>query len=132
MSLNKGKHVIKEIEGIRCTIIETGASKDRMSFLSGLLEHNGFEVKIQEEEKKPPPPPPATKEGEDPVAVHTEPHEEPTTFTIGVTDIVFNPVIQVYERKLRTKDGYRVTPDYWNQKTDKTEPNYWDMGKKGQ
>ena len=123
MSLNNGKHVIKEIEGIRCTIIETGVSEERVSFLSGLLEHNGFEVKIQEEEKKPPPAPPAPKEGEDPVAV---------TFTIGVTDIVFNPVIQVYERKLRTKDGYRVTPDYWNQKTDKTEPNYWDMGKKGQ
>ncbi len=27
---------------------------------------------------------------------------------------------------LRTKDGRKVTPDYWNQKTEETIPTYWE------
>jgi hypothetical protein len=30
----------------------------------------------------------------------------------------------VYESKLKTPDGKKVTADYWNQKTKTLEPNY--------
>ena len=56
--------------------------------------------------------------------------EEPQTYLLGVTDLVFNPVIWVYERKLKTPDGKKITADYWNQKTKNVEPNYWDKGLK--
>lgn len=106
MSLNKGKHIVKEINEIRCTIIENGASKNRVDFLTKLLNHNGYKVETAEEKRKD--------------------EDEPVTFTIGVTDVVFNHVIWVYQRKLRTPEGGKVTPDYWNQKTLKLDPNYWD------
>ncbi|HIF14678.1 MAG TPA: hypothetical protein EYQ86_04905 [Bacteroidetes bacterium] len=112
MTLLKGKHLIVEFgeELIRGTVVEKGASEERVSFLKDLLEFNGLEVLTKEDKKK------------------TE--EDPTTFTVGVTDIVFNPVIAVYQRLLKTKEGHRVTADYWNQKTTEAEPNYWDLGKK--
>jgi hypothetical protein len=46
---------------------------------------------------------------------------------LGVTDIVFNPVIAVYQRSLKTKAGNKVTPAYWNQQTDVCDPNYWNF-----
>ena len=38
--------------------------------------------------------------------------------------MVFNPTIWVFERKLKTFDGYKLTHDYWNQKTEDTHPRY--------
>ncbi|MEQ8323451.1 MAG: hypothetical protein RIC15_10080 [Vicingaceae bacterium] len=110
MSILSGKHITKEVDGVRCSIVEKGVSEKRSEFLKELLEFNGYEVKIEK------------------VDVTEEGAEE--TFTIGVTSMLFNPVIAVYQRMLRTKDGRLVTPDYYNQKTDNTEPNYWDRGKK--
>src|ERR1035437_10024681 len=95
MSLNKIKHTIAEIEGVRCSIVDTGITEERVSFLKELHEHNHFEVKVAEEKK----------EG------------ETKTFIIGVTDILFNPVFAVYERSLKSIDGYKITPAYWNQQT---------------
>lgn len=40
----------------------------------------------------------------------------PTTYTVGVTNLMFNPINAVFGRLLKTPDGHRVTPDYWNQK----------------
>jgi hypothetical protein len=97
MSLLNGKHTIKEIDGVRCTVVEQGASADRVNFLTNLLNLNGLEVKTVEESKK----------------------EE------GVTDLVFHSIIWIYQRKLKTPEGKKVTPDYWNQKTKNLEPNYW-------
>lgn len=110
MTLLKGKHNFGLIEEARCTIVEKGIDQERVDFLKKLLEHNGFEVKTQEGKRK--------KE------------EDPITYTIGVTDMVFNPVVAVYQRKLRTFDNHKVTPDYWNQNTEKLEPNYWMPEKK--
>ena len=110
MTLLKGKHLAKEIEGIRCSIVENNTSKSRVDFLKELLEDNNYEVKFEEI--------PAKEEG------------QPSTYIIGVTSILFNPVIAVYQRILKTKDGRRITPDYWNQKTTEIEPNYWDPHKK--
>lgn len=108
MTLSKAKHIIGEIEGVRCTVVETGISEERMTFLKTLLEHNKFEVKISSEKKD----------------------DQPATYTIGVTDIIFNPVYAIYERSLKSTDGYKVTPAYWNQETTVFDPRYWLMRRK--
>ena len=52
MALSKGKHNIAEIEGIRCTVIETGATRERAEFLMNLLVFNGYEVKMAKEKAR--------------------------------------------------------------------------------
>ena len=90
---------------MRCTILETGVSEDRMNFLKKLMEHNGYTVKVDKEAKKD--------------------EALPDTYIIGVTDIVFNPVIAVYQRMLRDFDGHIVTPAYWKQQSEKSKGWYW-------
>ena len=53
----------------------------------------------------------------------------PALFTIGVTDLVFNPVIAVYELSLKTADGKKVSPAYWNQYSTDSVDEYWDFVK---
>jgi hypothetical protein len=101
-----GKHQYGELQGTRVTFVEKNISSERMNFLKNLLEINGFTVLSEVEKKK----------NED----------DPDQFTLGVTDLVFNPVIWVYDRKLRTPDGRKVTPDYWLQKAEETKPQYWE------
>lgn len=100
-----GKHAFGSIEDTRVTFVEKKVGGDRKDFLKKLLEHNGFEVVIQEEKKAS--------------------EEEPQLYILGVTDMVFNPTIWVYQRKMKTFDGHKVTPDYWNQRTEDTRPQYW-------
>ena len=104
-----GKHTFGSIEDTRVTFIEKKIDENRKDFLKKLLEHNGFEVIVQEEKRK------------------TE--EEPQLYTVAVTDMVFNPTIWVFERKLNTFDGRKVTQDYWNQKSEETKPQYWKNSK---
>ena len=105
MSLESGKHIEKEINGVRCRIVETGLSEERMNFLKGLLEFNGLEVMVEKEAKKD--------------------ESLPDTYTLGVTDIIFNPVINVYQRKLRRPDGKIVTPQFWRQADEDSGKWYW-------
>jgi len=100
MALNKGKHIVKEIDSVLCTIVESGVTGERMNFLRELLEFNKFEVKVEEEKT----------EGSDTI-----------TYTVGVTDLVFNPMIAVYERSLMRKDRQKVSPAYWNQQKEEIE-----------
>lgn len=109
MSLSKGKHNVGEVDGVRCTIVETGISKERADFLKGLLQFNGFEVRIQEEV--------------------TDPPVTPKTYTLGVTNILFNPVIAVYQKSLKTQEGRKVTPAYWNQAGEEEMIPYWLVGR---
>jgi len=108
-SLTTAKHQIGEIDGIRCTLIETGASRLRMEFLRDLLAFNRLEVKVKEE---------TPAEG-----------TEEVLYTIGVTDIVFNPVYAIYERTLLKQDGQIVTPAFWRQQDGDTAVLYWNYGK---
>ena len=107
MALTKGKHNIAEIEGIRCTVIESGAAQERVEFLKNLLVFNGYEVKIEKEK---------AKDG-----------TELESFVIGLTDLLFNPIIVVYEKKLFRKDGLTVTPAYWNQWEEQETLPYWQV-----
>ena len=34
MAINNAKHIVTEIDGVRCTIVETGITLDRVAFLS--------------------------------------------------------------------------------------------------
>lgn len=105
----KAKHIVEEIAGTRCTIVEKGLGAARCEFLKKLLEFNKFEVVVAEE-------------------AHAA--EAPATYTLGVTDLVFNPVIAVYEMSLKTADGKKVSPAYWEQYTTEIVDEYWDFVKK--
>ncbi len=110
MSLLKFEHKIIEIDGVAHRIIEELITKERAEFLQNLLSFNKHITKIQEV--------PSKVEG------------QPPSFTLATPDVTFNPVVKVYNRELKTTDGKRVTPDYWNQKTTLIDPNYWDKSKK--
>ena len=105
MALSKGKHIVEEINGIRCTVVEKGASAERVDFLKQLLVFNKFEVQVE-----------AEKQADE---------TAPVTYMIGVTDIVFNPMIAVYEQNLRTEAGEKVCAAYWNQYTTENNSQYW-------
>jgi hypothetical protein len=109
MSLTEGKHNVGEVDGFRCTIVETGITRERADFLKELLEFNGYEVKILEE--------------------ITDPPATIKIYTLGVTDIIFNPVIAVYQKSLKRKDGKKVTPAYWNQTGEEENIPYWLVGR---
>ena len=105
MTITNAKHIVAEIDGVRCTIVETGATVERAAFLSDLLSFNNLEVKEIQEESGP--------DGGEP------------RYTIGVTDLMFNPVFAVYEKQLKTREGVIVTPGYWNQECVDCDPRYW-------
>ena len=105
----KSKHTVEEINGIRCTVVERGITSERVAFLKDLLEFNKLEVVVAEEVK--------TDEA------------TPSLFTLGVTSIVFNPTIAVYEMSLKTRDGKSVSPAYWEQYTKEIADDYWNFKK---
>ena len=113
MAINKN-HEFEDLAGVKCAIVEKNASKERVAFLKDLLETNLFEVVVV---PSPPPkaaPPPKPVEGEVTPVVVAPP--VPATFTIGVTNLAFNPTNAIFGRLLRTKDGHIVTQAYWYQK----------------
>ena len=88
---------------VRCSVVEKGVTPERTEFLKKLLELNKYTVKVAAE-------------------------ADATTFKIGVTDMLFNPVVDVYKRDLISSSGKKVTPAYWLQESDKeteAEVNYW-------
>lgn len=105
MAINNAKHIVSEIDGVRCTIIETGISLERAAFLRELLELNNLEVKEMTE--------PSDATGSEP------------KYTLGVTDLLFNPVYAIYECKLKLASGGYVTPGYWRQECTDCDPRYW-------
>lgn len=58
----------------------------------------------------------AAASGETVPAAPPPPPPPPETFTIGVTDVGFNPTNAVFGRLLKTSDGHVVTLAYWQQK----------------
>jgi hypothetical protein len=107
MAINQN-HLFEELNGVKCAVVEKNASPARIDFLRGLLEHNGYTVNVvaspppKAAAAPPPPPPPAPP--------------PPETFTIGVTDVMFNPTNAIFGRLLKTQTGHVVTLAYWQQK----------------
>ncbi|MBV6477516.1 MAG: hypothetical protein HGGPFJEG_00255 [Ignavibacteria bacterium] len=106
MALGKGKTIIKEIDGIRCVVVESGIDELRLNFLKKILEYNGYEVKTE--------------------TIPSKSDDQPPAYTLYVTDIIFNPVISVYGRRLRTPENKILTPQYWNGKPEESDKWYWD------
>lgn len=105
-----GKHLFGSIGDQRVTFVEKKIEEDRMKFLKTLMEANGYEVVLQEEKRKS--------------------EEVPQLYTVGVTDMTFNPTTFVFQRRLKTIDGeHIVNQDYWNQKSEDTNPRYWKNSK---
>lgn len=105
MAINNAKHIVGEIDGVRCTIIETGITLERAAFLRELLEYNDLEVKEMLESP-------------------ANPGDE-SKYALGVTDLVFNPVFAIYECKLKIWNGKYATPGYWKQECTECDPRYW-------
>ena len=111
MAINQN-HVSEELNGVKCAIVEKNVSVERASFLKQLLLYNKYTVEIA---PSPPPKtaaPPPLKDGE----LAPPPPLVPETFTIGVADMMFNPVNAIFGRLLHTPDGHVVTLAYWYQR----------------
>jgi len=126
MAINQN-HLFEELNGVKCAIVEKSASQSRVDFLKKLLELNGYEVVVipSPPPKAAAPAPPKPAAGTDAASPETEAipvppvnpePPAPETFTIGVTDVVFNPTNAIFGRLLRTADGHVVTLAYWQEK----------------
>ena len=122
MAINKN-HEFEDLGGVKCAIVEKNASKERVAFLKDLLEYNDFEVVVvaSPPPKAAPPPKPALPPTEGGPAQPESPSEPlppppPETFSIGVTNLAFNPTNAIFGRLLKTKNGHIVTQTYWYQK----------------
>ena len=119
MAINKN-HEFEDLDGIKCAIVEKNASQARVEFLKKLLEWNGYTVVVV---ASPPPkaaPAPAAPapaaEGAAEVPAAPPPPPPPATFTVGVTDVMFNATNAIFGRLLKTPEGYVVSFKYWKQK----------------
>jgi hypothetical protein len=111
MPINQN-HISEELNGIKCAIVEKNVTAERAEFLKNLLLFNKYTVEVAvsappkavpakplaEGETAPPPPPP-----------------EPETYTVGVTDMMFNSINAIFGRLLHAPDGHMVTAAYWHQ-----------------
>jgi hypothetical protein len=149
MAINQN-HLFEDLDGIKCAIVEKNASVVRVDFLRRLLEYNRFTVVVvaSPAPKAPASPAvaaspaapavdatvPATDAAAPPVpptppaapAAPAPPTQE--TFTVGVTDTMFNPTNAIFGRLLKTRDGHIVTLAYWQQKENEShdEVPYFD------
>ena len=120
MAINQN-HLFEELDGVKCAIVEKNASKARVDFLKPLLEYNNYTVIVT---ASPPPKavpakPAAAGAAAAPAAAAETPLPPvtaPETFTIGVTDVMFNPTNAIFGRLLKTPGGHIVTLAYWQQK----------------
>jgi hypothetical protein len=114
MAINKN-HEFEELDGIKCAIVEKNVLPARVEFLKQLLSLNGYSVVVagSPPPKAAPAPPPVS--GAEPVAAPPPP-AAPETFTVGVTDVMFNATNAIFGRLLKTGNGHVVTLAYWHQK----------------
>ena len=138
MAINQN-HLFEDLDGIKCAIVEKNASPQRVAFLRRILEYNGFTVVVvpSPPPKAPPAPPapkppaPTSSDAAPPTEPQTAspapplaspqpapppPPPAPETFTIGVTDVTFNPTNAIFGRLLKAAGGHIITLAYWQQK----------------
>jgi hypothetical protein len=131
MAINQN-HLFDELNGVKCAIVEKNVAPGRVDFLRRILEYNRYTVVVV---ASPPPKaaaapaapapaataPPASAPA--PVAAAPAPAAAapaplppaPETFTVGVTDVMFNAVNAVFGRLLKMPGGHKVTLAYWQQ-----------------
>jgi len=115
MAINKN-HEFEELNGVKCAIVERNVSNERADFLKSILEFNKYTVVVI---AAPPPKaaPAATPATSDAPAAEAAPLAPPAPelFTVGVTDVMFNPINAIFGRLLKTPDGHIVTLAFWEQ-----------------
>jgi hypothetical protein len=126
MAINQN-HLFEDLNGVKCAIVEKNVVPARVDFLRQILEYNRYIVVVV------PSPPPKTPSAATAPAAPAEgpaPVDTPasTTSTVGVTDVMFNPINAIFGRLLKTPDGHIVTLAYWQQKENesKDEVPYFD------
>ncbi len=121
MAINQN-HLFEELNGVKCAIVEKNVAPGRVEFLRGVLEYNGYVVVVVGS-----PPPTAAAIGVGAAGAAAPAGEAapaapaPETFTVGVTDVVFNPVNAIYGRLLKGPGGHVVTLAYWKQQENKLD-----------
>ncbi|MDP4150312.1 MAG: hypothetical protein Q8927_09770 [Bacteroidota bacterium] len=119
MAINQN-HLFEELGGVKCAIVEKNATPARVDFLRRILEYNRFTVVVvpspPPKVAPAPPPPPAAPAATAPAAPAVPPPPPPETFTIGVTDVTFNPTNAIFGRLLKAPGGHTVTLAYWQQR----------------
>ncbi len=108
MAINKN-HEFEELDGVKCAIVEKNVLPQRVQFLKELLAFNKYEVVVQ---SSPPPKQAAPVTTEEPVPAAAA---APETYTVGVTNVMFNATNAIFGRLLKTPDGHVVTLAYWKQ-----------------
>lgn len=111
MAINKN-HEFEELNGVKCAIVEKNILRTRVEFLERLLTSNGYTVVIT---AAAPPKAAAPAQAPEPEIVASTTNSEPELFTLGVTDVMFNPVNAIFGRLLKTPEGRVVTLAYWKQ-----------------
>jgi hypothetical protein len=117
MAINQN-HLFEELNGVKCAVVEKNVGAARVEFLRGILEYNGYTVVVM---PTPPPKAAAVSAGSSGVAdAAVAPGagavgSAPETFTVGVTDVTFNPVNAVFGRLLKAPGGHIVTLGFWKQ-----------------
>ncbi len=130
MALNSN-HTFEDLGGVKCSIIEKNIGADRAAFLKNLLEFNGYSVIIEKTPAKPAPKPAPAPVASVAAAATPAPVPAvppvPETFSLGVTDYLFNPMHALYGKELKTPAGHTVNMAYWKQ--EEAEPKegelYW-------
>ncbi|HTR28107.1 MAG TPA: hypothetical protein VMH27_02485 [Puia sp.] len=137
MAINQN-HLFEELNGVKCAIVEKNVAPDRVAFLRRILEFNRFTVVVA-----PSPPPKAPAVAGAPAAAAAsaapaaaaaatsaaatdtapaQPAPPPPalaeSFTVGVTDVSFNPINAIFGRLLKAPGGHVVTLAYWKQQED--------------
>src|SRR5215831_7819394 len=125
MAINKN-HEFEDLGGIKCAIVEKNVSKERVEFLKKILEYNRYTVvvvptpapKAAPPKPAPAPAPAASATSKTPLTPTLQPAAPtpPETFTVGVTDVTFNPINAIFGRLLKAPRGHVVTLAYWQQK----------------
>jgi len=144
MAINQN-HLFEELNGVKCSIVEKNADAGRVDFLRRILEYNGYTVVVV---ASPPPKGAAGAAGAAPAGGGTAPvgaapaggggaaagagsgvaalAPPPETFTVGVTDVMFNPVNAIFGRLLKREGGHVVTLAYWQGKGEDGERPYFE------
>ncbi|HEV3414890.1 MAG TPA: hypothetical protein VG101_20565 [Puia sp.] len=133
MAINQN-HLFEELNGVKCAIVEKNVAAGRVEFLRGILEYNGYSVVVVAS-----PPPKAAVAPADAgaggvgAAGGAAPGVEagaggaapaqpaPETFTVGVTDVMFNPINAIFGRLLKAPGGHVVTLAYWKQQQNESD-----------
>lgn len=111
MAINKN-HEFEDIDGVKCAIVEKNVPQQRVDFLKKILEFNKYTVVVAA--SAPPKAAAAAVPVENAEAAAAPP--PPSSFTVGVTDVMFNATNAIFGRLLHTPDGHVVTLAYWQQK----------------